>query len=466
MKWNFHLVIHRFLLVLILLITSSNAFSQQVLIDINQAKSKKTLLAFPALQFSGNPSTSKNFQSIGAEIYRTIINNLTVSTYFQFIDSAAFLEDTAKTSLQPFSPSEPTGFKYESWRQIGTEFLIRGSYTMTRDTLELEVYTYNVKTGTPVFGKKYRGPLSTARRIAHTFSNDFMEALTGSKSMFLSRIVVGSDRGTGKSREIFVMDWDGANIEQVTNHKSVALSPTWSPDGKKIAYTAFVQRAKTKTRNADLFMYELATGKRWLLSYKAGINSGANFDPSGNFVYMTISNQGTPDIYKINTDGETVARLTRGPLGAMNVEPSISPDGKKIAFSSDRSGNPMIYVMDVDGSNPKRITFAGKYNATPSWSPHGKRIAFAGWENDHFDIFTMNADGTNMIRITSSRKANGKWANNEDPVFSSDGRYLLYTSNRTGSYQIYISNLDGSEERRLTNDNFNYFKPKWSKNME
>jgi TolB protein len=121
--------------------------------------------------------------------------------------------------------------------------------------------------------------------------------------------------------------------------------------------------------------------------------------------------------------------------------------------------------MNVDGSNVKRITFAGRYNATPSWSPDSKKLAFAGWENDHFDIFTVNADGTDMIRITSSRKANGKWANNEDPSFSADGRLLMYTSNRTGSYQIYISNLDGSEERRVTNDNFDYYKPRWSRNL-
>jgi TolB protein len=441
---------------------STNA---QVQIDINNAKVKKSMIAFPPLQFVGNTALNKNYQSIGADLFRVIFNDLSVTSYFQFISQSAFLEDTTKTSARPF-PTDANGFKFEPWKQIEADFLIRGTFSIAGDALTVETYIYSVSRKTLVVAKKYKGTLATTRRIAHTVANDFMEALTGARGAFLSRVTASSDRGGGNFKEIYVMDWDGANVDKITNHKSVALSPTWSPDGSKVAYTAFVQRAKTKTRNADMFIYELATGKRWLVSYRQGINSGAAFHPNGDDIYLTISQSGTPDIYKMSLDGTLETRITNGPRGAMNVEPSISPDGKKIAFSSDRSGNPMIYVMNIDGSNPTRVTFAGKYNATPSWSPDGKRLAFAGWSDDHFDIFTMNADGTDMVRITSAKKPNGKWAQNEDPVFSPDGRMLMYTSNRTGTNQIYISNLDGSEERRITNDRHNYFKPKWSKNLE
>ncbi len=436
----------------------------QVQIDINQAKTKKSLVAFPPLQFLGNPNVTKNFQSLGAELFRVIFNDLSVSSYFQFISQNAYLEDTSKTGLRPVP--EANGFKFDSWKQIGAEFLIRGSFSVTGDVLLMEAYVYNVAQGTSVLGKKYKGPVSSIRRIAHTFSNDFMESLTGTRGMFLSKIVAASDRVGGGFKEIYTMDWDAANPEKITSHKSITLSPTWSPDATKVAYTAFVQRAKTKVRNADMFIYEIPTGKRWLVSYRIGINSGAAFSPNGEFLYLTLSQAGSPDIFKMSLDGVLQNHLTKGPRGAMNVEPAVSPDGKKMAFSSDRSGSPMIYTMGIDGSAPTRITFAGKFNATPSWSPDGKRLAFAGWSEDHFDIFTMNADGSEMIRITSSKKPNGKWAANEDPVYSPDGRHLMYTSTRTGKSQIYISNLDGSEERRITSDSFNYFKPKWSKNIE
>lgn len=437
----------------------------QIYIKLGEAQTKKSLLALPPLQFVGNPAANPNYQSIGAELFRVIYNDLSISTYFQFIPTTAYLEDTSKTGIRP-APTDPNGFKFETWKQIGSEFLVRASFAIAGDMVTLETYSYHVSKGTTILGKKYRGPVNSIRRIAHTFCNDLLEALTGQTGMFLSKVVVASDKAGSGFKEIYVMDWDGTGTEKITNHKSIALSPAWSPDGKKVAYTAFVQRTKTRTRNADMFIYELLTGKRWLVSYRQGLNSGASFAPNNEHLYLTISQSSTPDIYKMTFDGTLLGRITNGPHGAMNVEPVVSPDGKKIAFSSDRSGQPMIYTMNLDGSNAKRITFAGKYNATPAWSPDGKRLAFSGWSDDHFDVFTMTAEGTDMIRITSAKKPNGKWAQNEDPTYSPDGRLLMYTSNRTGTNQIYISNLDGSDERRITADNANYFKPKWSKNIE
>lgn len=453
-------------LVMIMGFTSAQAEEKgQIYIKMGEAQTKKSLLALPPIQFAGNPSVTPNYQSIGADIFKVIYNDLNVSSYFQFIAASAFLEDPSKTSLRPV-PTDPNGFKFDSWKQIGAEFLIRASFSVSGDSLTLETYAYHVPRGTLVLGKKYRGSVSSLRRISHTFCNDLLEAMTGQTGMFLSKIVASSDRSGGGFREIYVMDWDGSSLDKITNHRSVALSPSWSADGTKIAYTAFVQRTKTKTRNADMFIYELLTGKRWLVSYRQGLNSGANFAPDNENLYLTLTQSGTPDIYKMSYDGNLMGKITNGPPGTMNVEPAVSPDGKKIAFSSDRSGQPMIYVMNSDGSNVKRITFAGKYNSTPSWSPDGKRIVFAGWSDDHFDIFTMNSDGTDMIRVTSAKKANGKAAQNEDPCYSPDGRHIVYTSNRSGSNQIYISNLDGSDERRITFDSSNYYKPKWSRNIE
>lgn len=439
--------------------------AEEVYIKVGEAQVRKSLIAFPPLQFSGTPASSPNYQNVGAELYRTVFNDLNAMGYFQFMDPKAFLEDTSKTALIP-APASSKGFRWESWRTLKTDFLIRAAYSISGGQLSVETYTYSVSKGQLVLGKKYKGPVGSVRKVAHTFANDLVKALTGQDGMFLSRLVFSSDRGGGKFREIYAMDWDGDNLQKLTNHRSIALSPSWSPDGTKIAYSAFVRRVKSKKENVDLFVYEFKNGNRWQVSYREGINSGSAWGPDERSLFLTISQGSSPDIFKIGLDGGIIKRITNGPRGAMNVEPAISKDGRKIAFSSDRSGQPMIYTMDADGGSVKRITFAGKYNSTPTWSPDGKKIAFAGYLQGNYDIFVVNADGTGLERLTQSRKSSGKAADSEDPSFSPDGRHIVFTSNRTGKKQIYMVNIDGTNERRITQDTSNYFKPKWSANLE
>lgn len=455
------------LLALLLVLSSLPFFASAqeggIYIKAGEARTKKSLLAMPPLQYSGSPGSSK-FQAIGVDLFNIITNDLSVSSYFQFIDQKAFLEDTTKVGLTP-APGSPNGFKFQSWSAIQADFLIKMGFSIVGNEITLETYTYHVPKAQLVLGKKYKGTVGSVRRLAHTFTNDVLKALTGVEGPFLSRVVVSSDRSGAQTKEIFVMDWDGANVDQVSTHRSISISPAWSPDNSKIAYTSYVKRVGAKFRNADMLILDLASGKRSLVSYRQGINSGATFAPDNKHIYLTISQGTSPDIYKMTLNGDLAGKITNGPAGALNVEPAMSKNGT-LAFSSDRAGRPMIYTADADGSNVKRITFAGVFNSSPSWSPDGKKIAFSGQSDNNFDIFVMNADGTGMIRLTSAKKSNGRMASNEDPSFSPDGRFVMYTSDRTGKSQIYISTVDGTEERRVTNDNHNYYKPKWSSNID
>lgn len=450
------------------LLLLQNSYAEKVYIQVGKANIKKSTLALPPLQFFGNTAVQKNFRRVGHELFTTIHNDLDVSSYFQFIDKNSFLEKTEKVGLKPRSADEKNGFTFENWKPLGTDFLIKAGFRLIGSEIELTAYVYHVPTQKLVFGKQYRNKTEFIRKIAHRFSNDVLEKLTGQRGMFESRIVVSSDRAGGRHKEIFLMDWDAKNVEQITRHKSISISPAISDDGKKIAYTSFAWHKKWKSRNADLFLYDVQTKRTRILSAYKGINSGAAFMPNSTDLLLTISKKGTPDIFRVTETGRQVAQLTRGPRRVMNVEPAISPDGGTVAFSSDRSGKPMIYVMsNKAGASAKRIVFAGWYNSTPTWSPDGKRIAFAGFDKDlkHFDIFLMDKDGHNLIRLTTAKKVNGKYSNNEDPVFSPDGRHVMFISDRTGSKQVYLVNVDGSNERRVTFDRHNYYKPKWSKNL-
>ena len=460
---------HKFLLIsfLIGLSCSSLLFGPQVsqaqsqiYVSVGEATVRKSLLAVPSFLYFSS-SKSRDDINLGEKLFKVINNDLQVSGFFTFIKPAAFLENPAQTSLKP-APGDPNGFNFKNWKTIGTEFLIRGGYKVSGGNLSFDVYVYHVPQAKLIFGKTYEGKKSTVRKIAHTFSNDLVKALTGKQGMFTSKIVASRTSNPPRAKEIFVMDWDGADPQQITNHKSLAISPAWSPDGDSVAYTAFAYHPKAKTRNADLFVYKRKSKRRFLVSYRKGINSGAAYFPNKDKMLLTISQGGSPDIFEMTPDGKKLTRITRGPGKAMNVEPAISPDGSTIAFSSDRSGRPMIYTMTSAGKKVKRITFAGKYNASPTWSPDGKKIAFAGFDKGHFDIFVINADGSGLKRLTKAKKANGKWSDNEAPTFSPDGRHILFTRNRSGTNQLYVVSPDGSNERRITFDRFNYEKPKWS----
>ena len=261
------------------------------------------------------------------------------------------------------------------------------------------------------------------------------------------------------------MDWDGANLKQITTSRSISVSPSWSPDGRYLAYSTFNMHTKTKTRNADLYLYDLKTQKKTVLSAVKGLNTTASFLPgmAGVIARVSYSEKKGASAYKIPFDGSPRTAITNGPHGAMNVEPAVSPDGKSIAFSSDRSSKAMIYIHDIATKTDRRLTFAGQYNSSPAWSPDGKKIAFAAHVDKHFDIYIMDVDGKNLQKLTSAKKSNGRFAHNEDPSFSPDGRLILFRSNRQGSkYQLYAITVDGKNEYRLTFDNHDYARPQWS----
>ena len=446
---------------------NSDIPTNSIYIKVGEAKLKKNLMAIPAFQYTGNPLAVKSHQPTGALLFQTVQNNLSFTDYFKSVNPEAFLEDVANVNAIP-APADPKGFKFDSWLKIGVDFLMRANYSITDKTLTFETYVYHVPKAQLIMGKKYRGSVDATKKIANTFCNDLLKTLTGVEGPFLSKIVATSDRDGGQAREVFVMDWDGSNIRPISAHQAIALSPAWSPDGRYVAYTAFVKHLNSGKTNSDLFLYDIVTNSRKILSYRPGINSGAAFSPDGKSIFLTLSEDGNSDIFKIGLDGKVQKKITNGPNGAANVEPALSPNGKLMAYSSERGGPASIYILDIDDSNakPKRITFAGQLNNSPSWSPDGKQIAFAGYDEGRFDVFIMNSDGSKLHRLTSAKKSNGKPANNEHPSFSPDGRFIVFDSDRSGTNQIYVMAPDGSNERRVTQDNHNYFKPKWSSNLE
>ena len=451
-----------FTIMFALLTFTFSAFSQEktsVYLKVGQGKNKRSLLALPYFIYSGQKNNVRNMTAKD-DLYLKLNNNLEISSYFNLIDPKANLEPDGERGLKPKPHSE--GFEFKHWTALQTDYLVKAGFRVLRGKIELDLYTYYVPSKKMIFGRNYSAELQHTGILANRIANDLVKAITGKTSYFNSKLLTISNFGGRKDKAVFVMGVNGENITRVSNLKTIHLSPAWSNDGKKIAYTAYAYHPKSKMRNPDLFTYELATKRRWLVSYKKGTNSGATFSPDDSSIYLTVSKDGVPDIYKMNADGKDFKRITNGPSRAMNVEPDVSNSGKKIVFSSDRSGKPMIYTMNTSGSGIKRLTFGGIYNSEPTWSPDDKWIAFAGQQSKNYDIYIIKPDGSQVKKITSALKRNGKPANNESPSFSPDGRRIAFVSDRHGTKQIYTINVDGTGEKRVTNDNYNYSEVVWS----
>jgi TolB protein len=418
----------------------SSAFAAGgVYISVGTAKTKKSVVAFAPIL-----ARSQDAASLARSLNETVTNDLTFMDLFRFLPNSAFVEPAG-------SAIAPNAFKMSDWTSIGAEFLIKSAVSVQGDDMIVEAYLYDTFGNKEILAKRYVGVSSDPKTIGHTFANNIVEALTGLRGIFLTKIAMSCDR-TGK-KEIYAMDFDGTQVKQVTRHRSIAFAPAWSPDGTKIAYSLFT-RHHNNVKNIDLYEFDFTTATIRLLSNRRGINSGAAYSPDGKKIALTMSFRGNPEIFTLNPTDNTVTRVTSS--FGFDVDPSWGPDGSKMAFVSSRTGSSMVFSMNADGSHVQRLTYAGVYNATPSWSPRDNKIVFAGMVDHKFDIFTMNPDGTNIERLTKNQ------GDNEDPYFSPDGNFIVFSSDRAGQKSIYVMNTDGTFVRRLTYGLGNCVAPKWS----
>jgi TolB protein len=392
-----------------------------------------------------NLAPGDDSRKLSEGIADTIVRDLNLSGWFKVLDRSAYLENPQTSGVTLGS------FDFKSWSVIGAEGLVKGGFTVQGEDLTVELRLFDVYQGKQVVGKRYTGTAKDYRRIAHRFADEIIFQFTGVQGVFNTRIAYVSTSG-GRFKEIYVSHLDGSERIQVTNNRTINLSPSWSPDGRSILYTSY------KEGNPSLFLFDLFSGKDVKFSSRTGLNLGAKWSPTGKQVAVTLERQGNTDIYLLDSSGNVVRRLTE--YAGIDVSPTWSPDGRSIAFVSDRSGGPQIYIMDVDSGKTRRLTFAGGYNTSPDWSPKGDRIAYTSRVGGRFHIMTAAVQGGEPQDLTPDS------GNHEDPSWSPDGRYIAFSSNRKGPYNIYIMQSNGENQQRLTASGGDDRNPAWSPRLE
>ncbi len=422
------------LLFLLITLTSSAAFAQT---DIYVRGSGRLIpIALPRLC-----AQSEGGAAAANEIPATIQRDLDLSGFFQVIDPKSYIENPSKCA-----PPETTVFS--DWTVIGTEGLVKGVVESTDRGIRVQLFLLDATKQSVVLGKEYQGDASKAQDIAHRFANEIMRFFTGEYGPFGSKIAFSSR--VGRFKELFVMDMDGTNIQQLTNDRGLNMSSAWDPAGGLLAFTSY------RNRVPDLFLMDLGTRRITQVTRTPGLDIGAAFSRDGRSLLASTTEGSGSQIVLMDLQGRIASRLTPA-SGVINVSPYWSPDGGKIAFCSNRAGGPQIYTMNYDGSGAKRLSFVtSNYCTSPSWSPKGDKIAFVCRAEGGFNIFVSRADGSEPLQLTSS-------GNNEDPDWSPDGRYIVFSSTqgRNGVSNISIMREDGSGVRQLTESRAGDSEPVW-----
>jgi TolB protein len=379
-------------------------------------------------------------------------------TLWNDLDNAGIFDMVSK-SFYPLGPvGSPPDVKFEAWSAPppNAAMLGFGNLGASGNTLTVQGWLYDAKnvTSPQVLGKQYQDAATTdaARTIAHKFADEIIFRLGGGiQGIAESKIYFVSSRSGRK--EIWAMDYDGANQHALTHVGSISLSPRVSPDGSRIAFSSL-----TRT-GWDILMYSVDVGRLVTFPRFGGTNLSPAWSPDGTKLAFSSSRSGDPEIYVADQSGANLKRLTsfKGP----DVSPAWNrKTGAQMAWVSGRSGLPQIYTMEADGTNPQRLTEEG-YAVSPAWSPNGQFLVFS-WIRHYGpgapgaqDIYIMDIASKQWVQLTHDG------GRNDFPYWSPDGRHIIFQSSRSGSEQIWTMLADGTNQKQLSFAGSNT-QPNWS----
>lgn len=425
--------------------------SSRLQINIDNPKFRPLVLALPELENKGGWGTSGIISEFQSELSRL----LNFSGLFKIMAA------NAHSHLKASELENGGSIKTAAWNNLGVEGVVIGSVSKESSGYKFDVKVFDITNGKILVSKTYE-KVSDPKYLAKHFGDALLVAYTGKPGIFTTKIVFIGRKNKGDNKQVYICDFDGGNLRQITKDNTLHLSPSWAPDGNSIVYTSY------KSGDPDLYRHDLTTGKVSKLSGYRGIDSGGQFDSNSQLVVFSGAVNGDTDIYAVPKSGGNRKILIKG--RGLDVDPTFSPNGKWLAFVSGRYGNPHIFRADISrsGENIKvvsdhRLTWAGWYNGTPAWSHDSQKIAFAGYDReiDRFDLFMIEPSGKNLERLTL------RTGDNESPSWSPNSQMIVFHSNRVGTKNIkgspalWMMRRDGSYQRKIDVGLYDAQTPKW-----
>ncbi len=360
-----------------------------------------------------------------SDISRVVAADLTGTGLFREISSDAFISRVS---------SFDAPVQFADWKAINAQALVTGAVNVSGKRLTVRFRVWDVFSGQELGnGLQLAGTTDGWRRMAHKVADQVYSRITGEGGYFDSRVAFVSESGPKDQRlkRLAIMDYDGANVQYLTDSSAIVLAPRFSPTGEQLLYTSY------ETGSPRIYILDVGRVQRRELRTQDGTMSfSPRFSPDGRSIVYSLIQGGNTDLWRMDLASGQSSRLTNTP--AIETAPSYAPDGSQIVFESDRSGTPQLYVMPANGGEATRISFGQGRYGTPVWSPRGDLIAFTKQNKGRFHIGVMRTDGSEERLLTSSFL-------DEGPTWSPNGRVIMFTretqgaSGRATLYSVDIS---------------------------
>lgn len=349
-------------------------------------------------------------------------------------------------------PTKGSEVNYPTWRALKQDFLVVGRVVDGGGgSFRVEYELFDVAKQERMLGFAMTGRASAMRDVAHQISDAIYEKVLGVRGAFWTRVAYVTATGTGQNSRyaLMVADADGYSPQTVVRSNLPLLSPSWSPDGRRLAYVSFEHN-----NNSAIYIQDLNTGARERVASFRGINSAPSFSPDGRRLALTLSRSGNPEIYVMDIASKALTQITN--QFGIDTEPSWSADGGTIYFTSDRGGRPQIYQASASGGGATRVTFQGNYNASASVSYDDKKIAVAQGSGNVYRIALLDRSlGTPRWSTLSPGSLD------ESPSFAPNASMVLYAAREGSRGVLYAVSADGRVRQRLVLANGDVREPAW-----
>ena len=419
----------------------------KLIIEVTQGNDKAVSIAVSPFSWQGDKVLPEDPAAI-------IDNDLQLSGLFKAMPRSNMLS----------FPSKKSEIYYQDWRILGASYLITGQVVLKENSYTVNYQLYDIIREKGIAQGGFSGRTEHLRGLSHRISDSVFKKITGLEGDFSSQILyVTAQRLSVKQTnyQLNYADADGKRNQKIFSSKEPILSPSWSPDGRKVTYVSF------ELGRPEIYLQDLKTGERKRLTRFKGINSSPVWAPDGKSIAMVLSKGGNPDVYVLDLDTDKISNITNH--YGIDTEPDWMPDGKSIVFTSNRGGSPQVYQQDIYRKNngqflskgkARRLTFEGKFNARAKVFPSGDALALVhkGHGATDFNIAVLDLK-TNRLRLLTSSKLE------DSPSISPSGRRLIYSVQGDKNGELGIVSADGRVKQRLPSADGDVREPAWGPNI-